>query len=229
MKLNRYAILAFHLAVSLSAFWLAPVLPSTFSAVVFALGTCSMTIATISAINIFAKDQLFTTEPNSLSLGQRRWVRLLSLALPLPMLVYGLSVFFFKSTLDTNIYGFMSLEKSVLSFSPTWKLLNEMERAALDEKSDQIAATFMENLQPSIKRKWYPPRRQDSSYILTSFQVQRDGRITDARIVNSSGDTEADQAALDALSRASGDVSLPLAIEAPVDVEFHFDYNLYKQ
>lgn len=223
---NRYAILVFHSAVSLAAFWLAPVLPNPLSAVSFALGTCSLTIATASAINIFAKDQLFTTEPDSLSLKQRKWLRVLSLALPLPLLFYGLSVFFFKTTLDNNIFNFMSLEKSTLSFSPTWKLLNDRERAALDEKTSQIATNFMESLQPAIKRKWNPPLSQASSYILTTFKVQRDGKITDSRISISSGSANADQAALDALSQASGDIPLPNALEAPVDVEFHFDYNI---
>lgn len=88
-------------------------------------------------------------------------------------------------------------------------------------------APFMAKLQKSLKRNWYPPKGEESKRVEVVFKVWRDGRISNYRILTSSGKTGVDQAALKAIENTSGTLSLPDGAPKDIDVQFTFDYNVF--
>ncbi|MCK7467687.1 MAG: TonB C-terminal domain-containing protein [Desulfosudis oleivorans] len=57
----------------------------------------------------------------------------------------------------------------------------------------------MSELQRRIKRNWDPPRGSNSKKVVLLFKVSKDGRLLSLRVLTSSGDAEADKAALSAV------------------------------
>lgn len=88
---------------------------------------------------------------------------------------------------------------------------------------------YMQNLQKSIKKQWDPPKSDTSKRVVLLFTIQREGKIIKHSVFKSSGDEETDQAAIDALYKASPFGKLPRKFKGKsVDVQFTFDYNAHK-
>ncbi|MBI2809518.1 MAG: TonB family protein [Candidatus Melainabacteria bacterium] len=80
-------------------------------------------------------------------------------------------------------------------------------------------------MQKRIKRHWDPPHISKSADTEIQFTVDRDGAVSNGRVIQSSGDAGMDKAALDALKAASPLPKLPPTKEKSVEVQFHFVYN----
>jgi TonB family protein len=103
--------------------------------------------------------------------------------------------------------------------------------AAPNAPADPSAALdwgpYMAGLQREIKKHWTPPKRTISKRTIVDFKVSRAGKISDARLYQSSGDPGEDAAALKAITETG---LVPLPKDSPrdiVDVRFTFDYNVY--
>ncbi len=88
-------------------------------------------------------------------------------------------------------------------------------------------SAYMAALQRRIKRNWYPPKCPDSKKITVRFNIMRDGSLRNLKLVNSSGVSINDQAALKAVSNAAPFAPLPEGSPEDVDIEFKFDYNVF--
>ncbi len=86
---------------------------------------------------------------------------------------------------------------------------------------------YMTQLQARIKRSWFPPKIGRSKRVKVIFNISRDGQLSRLRLVNSSGLTASDQAALKAVEAAAPFMPLPKGAPADVDIEFTFDYNVF--
>lgn len=87
---------------------------------------------------------------------------------------------------------------------------------------------YMENVQRRIKNNWYPPKNTESTRVTVLFKIDKFGRLLDAKIISSSGDAEAERAAIDALYRTAPFDPLPSSYSgSSVDIQFNFDYNVY--
>ncbi len=86
---------------------------------------------------------------------------------------------------------------------------------------------YMTQLQARIKRSWFPPKIGRSKRVKVVFNISRDGQLSRLRLVNSSGLTASDQAALKAVEAAAPFMPLPKGAPADVDIEFTFDYNVF--
>jgi TonB family protein len=86
---------------------------------------------------------------------------------------------------------------------------------------------YMEDLQRRIRRAWFPPRYCDPKRAIALFKISRSGKMTDPRIVQSSGMVAFDKAALGALENASPFSPLPTGSKETVDIQFTFDYNVF--
>ncbi|MBS1990053.1 MAG: TonB C-terminal domain-containing protein [Cyanobacteria bacterium SZAS LIN-3] len=89
--------------------------------------------------------------------------------------------------------------------------------------------SYMAGLQRSIKQHWRPSRTENSRKTVVKFTVGRDGEISHARVLHSSGDKDQDQAALDALTDLGRAEPLPAGSPPAVEIEFTFDYNVFKK
>ncbi len=88
---------------------------------------------------------------------------------------------------------------------------------------------YMSALQRKIKMAWKPPRGTESNRIVVTFSVLQSGRLENLQMTVASQDASANQAALEAVTRASPFEPLPSGAGPKVDVEFTFDYNVFQK
>ncbi len=88
---------------------------------------------------------------------------------------------------------------------------------------------YIASLQRRIKRSWFPLKSDQSRHVEVLFKIDREGHMSGLRVVRSSGVESADQAALKAVENAAPFRRLPVGSAEHVDVEFSFDYNVFKR
>lgn len=87
---------------------------------------------------------------------------------------------------------------------------------------------YMRELQRKIKRNWHPPRGNESKRVVLLFKVSRDGRLLSLRVNKTSGNGEADDAALEAVRMSAPFRPLPPEYQGnDIDIQFTFDYNVF--
>jgi TonB family protein len=86
---------------------------------------------------------------------------------------------------------------------------------------------YMANLQHRIKRAWFPPKGSGSERAVAQFKVSKEGEVSDLHIYKSSHVKIFDDAALEAVKDAHFE-PLPAGASDSVDVQFTFDYNVWK-
>ena len=87
---------------------------------------------------------------------------------------------------------------------------------------------YMAELQRRIKRAWYPPKSHESDRIQVVFKVHTNGTMSNLRLSKSSSSAIANQAALKAIQNAAPFRPLPDGAPDSVDIQFTFDYNVFK-
>lgn len=99
-----------------------------------------------------------------------------------------------------------------------------------DERGTDVDfAPYMADLQRSIKRAWFPPKGDETKKLVVLFDVDRSGKLGSLKVSRSSGIKAADQAALAAVRNASPFRPLPPGAPPTVDIQFTFDYNVFKR
>lgn len=101
------------------------------------------------------------------------------------------------------------------------------KKVTAKETADVDFGPYMSALQRRIKRHWFPPKRQKTKHVVAVFKVHRDGQLSDVKITTSAG-KESDDAALEALKKAAPFDKLPANSPENVDIQFSFDYNVFK-
>ena len=87
---------------------------------------------------------------------------------------------------------------------------------------------YMRELQRRIKRNWHPPRGNESKRVQLLFKVSRDGRLLRLNVSKSSGVSDADDAALEAVKMSAPFRPLPPEYQgSDIDIQFTFDYNVF--
>lgn len=98
----------------------------------------------------------------------------------------------------------------------------------VDHKLGQVDfSKYMANLQRRIKKGWHPPKADKTARVVVVFKVHADGDISDLKVQTSAGE-KADEAAVNAVSAASPVEPLPEGSPSQVDIQFTFDYNVFK-
>ena len=87
--------------------------------------------------------------------------------------------------------------------------------------------SYMADLQRRIKREWYPAKDGTSRRVVVIFKILKNGELSNLRILNGSGDSHQDEAALKAVEHAAPFKHLPAGADDDVDVQFTFDYKLF--
>ncbi len=95
-------------------------------------------------------------------------------------------------------------------------------------KADPDFSKYMLELQRRIKRAWFPPSHTEKNRVKVLFKIHANGEMSNLRITESSGLAIADQAALAAVRNAAPFAHLPENSPENVDIEFTFDYNVFK-
>lgn len=87
---------------------------------------------------------------------------------------------------------------------------------------------YMALVQQQIKTHWFPPKGNESKQVMVIFKIHSVGKLSDLRIDRSSGVQTADQAALNAVESAAPFPALPSGAPENVDIQFKFDYNVFR-
>lgn len=87
---------------------------------------------------------------------------------------------------------------------------------------------YIADLQRKIKRCWFPPAGNETKKVVVYFVIDQSGHLRSLSVTKSSGVRIADEAALKAVRNASPFQRLPEGAPPTVDVEFKFDYNVFR-
>jgi len=87
---------------------------------------------------------------------------------------------------------------------------------------------YMAELQRRIKRAWFPPHDLMTKRVTVRFNISSNGELSNLKLSRSCGSALADNAALKAVANAAPFPSLPKGSPNEVDIEFTFDYNVFK-
>lgn len=86
---------------------------------------------------------------------------------------------------------------------------------------------YMRQIDRRIKMNWKPLYYGVSNKIITQFTIAKDGRLLESKIIQSSGNSAEDKAALEAIKNSAPFNPLPPEYKGEsVPVEFTFEYNL---
>lgn len=99
----------------------------------------------------------------------------------------------------------------------------------VDVEQDVDFGPFMADLERRIKRNWMPPRGNENRRVTLLFYLSRDGRVMKVETSKSSGEEDADQAAIAAVQASAPFMPFPPQVKEDIlPVEFTFDYNVLK-
>ncbi len=87
-------------------------------------------------------------------------------------------------------------------------------------------APYMAAMKKAIQAKWVSPKGFDKKKVVAVFSILRDGRITEAELIESSGSAEIDKSAMQALKDASPLAPLPKGAPKHVQIRYQFDYKV---
>lgn len=106
---------------------------------------------------------------------------------------------------------------------------NNSKKETPQIENPEIFGPYMRELQRRVKLNWAPPKAEESTHVTTIFKISKNGKVSALKIMKSSGYTEMDKAAIEAVKKASPFRPLPSEFEGNyVDIQFTFDYNVHK-
>ncbi len=101
-------------------------------------------------------------------------------------------------------------------------------RPGVNAQQDIDYGPFMAELERRIKRNWSPPRAGSSKRVKLRFLLARDGRLLDISVLQSSGETATDEAAIKAVKLSAPFRNIPPQVrDETLPIEFTFDYNVF--
>ena len=87
---------------------------------------------------------------------------------------------------------------------------------------------YRDYLQKAMKTKWNPPKELKSNSVVLLFKIRKDGKLLSAKVLESSGSKDIDEAALKALHDIQPLKPLPSKFKGKSkDIEFTFNYNVH--
>lgn len=87
---------------------------------------------------------------------------------------------------------------------------------------------YMKSMQHKIKRNWKPPHEDETEKIVVMFKIAKDGKLLSLQLVKSSGNPNADRAALLAIETSAPFNTLPPEYKGKnLTIQFTFDYNVF--
>jgi len=92
--------------------------------------------------------------------------------------------------------------------------------------SDPGLAPYLLKVQQRLKLGWAQTKSVDDKNVVVTFQIEKSGHTSALRILESSGDPQADKAALTVVRNASPLPPPPPGAPDPINLQFRFDHPL---
>jgi len=86
---------------------------------------------------------------------------------------------------------------------------------------------YVQEMTRRIKKAWFPPKGNESKRITVKFKIKRSGDVRSIRLIESSGLSIADNAAIAAVEQAAPFPPLPTGADDEISIKFTFDYNVF--
>lgn len=87
---------------------------------------------------------------------------------------------------------------------------------------------YMKDLTRQIKANWNPPKSNNSKRVVTFFTINKDGEISDIKVIKSSRNKAMDVAAINAIKNVISFEPLPKEYKGDdIDIKFTFAYNVF--
>ena len=88
---------------------------------------------------------------------------------------------------------------------------------------------YMKETQRNIYMNWHPLKSDEKKRVILMFKIAKDGKLLSCDVYKSSGNYAADKAAIQAVEETAPFKPLPSEFEGQsIDVQFLFDYNVFK-
>lgn len=135
-----------------------------------------------------------------------------------------------KNQNKVNIQNSNTPQQEELNYAPTAQkpnvTLEEQEKTSKDTLTQADWEPYMRELQRRIKMNWSPVAGSEEHTVDVMFKVAKDGRLLSYEIQKSSGISEVDRAAVQAIEFTAPFRPLPDGFkEDSVDIQFTFDYH----
>ena len=85
---------------------------------------------------------------------------------------------------------------------------------------------YMRYMKAHIQSKWTPPKGLEQKKVTVVFTILKDGTITDAEVIEASGEPSVDRSALDALKASSPLQPLPLGSPKTIRLNYKFQWKV---
>lgn len=137
-----------------------------------------------------------------------------------------------NSIIAISIILFIILFALSSAFAAT-KLINKKlpaKKTIEIQQTDDSIQQYMNNMQHTVKANWNPKTNsENSTRVVLKYRIHKNGEISNIEVLKSSGDKKMDETAIEAVRKSSPLAELPDAIkENYVDVNFSFDYNIFR-
>lgn len=137
-----------------------------------------------------------------------------------------------NSIIAISIILFIILFALSSAFAAT-KLINKKlpaKKTIEIQQTDDSIQQYMNNMQHTVKANWNPKTNsENSTRVVLKYRIHKNGEISNIEVLKSSGDKKMDETAIEAVRKSSPLAELPEAIkENYVDVNFSFDYNIFR-
>lgn len=97
----------------------------------------------------------------------------------------------------------------------------------IDARRDVDMGSYLMQLQQRVRQQWIPGLTQSSRQTVVYFAVSRSGQVNGLRVVQPSGSSVTDSAALGAVSRAAPFAPLPTGYPRnSINIQFTFNINV---
>lgn len=122
-----------------------------------------------------------------------------------------------------------SVSLHVNSYFNALKIHNIQKTSIKMKQKGPDFGPYMRNLQNNIKANWNPPTYNESKHVMLLFTVAKNGDLLHHKVLNSSGDSQMDNAAIEPLLKTAPFEPLPEDYNGKsIDIQFTFDYNVFK-
>jgi protein TonB len=120
----------------------------------------------------------------------------------------------------------VALTASLVSFALTATSITAgscLENAQTTSSKSTVKSRYFDEMHKKIKENWHPAEGLEAARVVVKYKVTKDGYVTNVRVWQSCGKTDADEAALHAVEDASPFGPLPAGLEDGADMQFKFE------
>lgn len=145
--------------------------------------------------------------------------------------LFAISIWIVVGSLVAGSFYYYSKAQGFVDFSSSTRSLLSVFRGKTfsGHKKTGKFDLYFEHMQKQIRKNWSPREGLDTKSLVVNFKLGLHGDVFDLKVVRSSGDVSADQAALKAIRTAAPFGPLPSNTSYPITVCFPFNYKYFQK